>query len=144
MIFDYFAFFTYFESWYCGVKSTIYTFIRTQQWQFCIFLNWKILIKAIAKNQLEELPLWEAQETIVSCTLLYGEGTNLIQIGYANKIKMASPQYIANMVRRTKHDYYMYPSRDMPEFIQDNTHLAQNHSYRSSNKCNAQHNLEDY
>lgn len=72
---------------------------------------------------------------IVSCALLYGEDTNLIQIGYANKIKMTSPQYIANMVRRTKQDYYIYPSRDMPEFIQDHTHLAQNHFYRSSNKC---------
>jgi hypothetical protein len=73
------------QSWYCRVMYTVYTYVLAKYSRSC------------RQTPTRRIAL------VGDCQMhvLYGEGTNMVQRGYANRRKMTAPHYTANMVRRT-------------------------------------------
>ena len=68
---------------------------------FYVFSDCKILVKAVQEKQMEDIPSWQAAETVKQCWMSYEILKNKVKIHAITRAAIKTPHNLANWVRRT-------------------------------------------
>lgn len=61
---------------------------------YVIFLDCKLLVHAVLREQPDHLPSWMAQETVIRCILRHKECRGRALIEHVTRMKLKAPHYI--------------------------------------------------